>query len=349
MADERFLIVRLSSLGDVVQTLPVLAALRDTFVRSQIEWLIDRRWQPLLAGNPDLNEAIPIGSRSIREFFRCAKRLREEHYTAVLDVQGLYKSALLARRADADRRIGFSWGVVRERAAALFYSERVKTDAVHIVDQNLAIAAAVGAKPETVRFPLYVPGDAQANVDQLLRSAGIERYVVLSPGGGWRYKRWPPERFGELAQKLWDLHRYRIIVNAGPGELELCEMVLASAGISLPIVVQYDLPELMALLMRADIVVAADTGPLHLASALGTPVVGLYGPTNPARNGPYSGRDIVIRHASDEDTTHDREDSDSEAMLSITLDEVVGAVEERLDRKVRDAERSSLARGSGSA
>jgi heptosyltransferase-1 len=352
MADERFLIVRLSSLGDVIHTLPVLAALRDTFLRARIDWLIDRRWQPLLEGNPDLNETIVLNGGSVREFFRCAKLLREEQYTAVLDVQGLYKSALLARRVQSKQRIGFAWSFAREAAASLFYSQKVTPEGSHIVDQNLSLAKAAGARIEGVRFPLFVSSESQGTIDQLLRSASIERYIVLSPGGGWRYKRWPAERYGELAQRLFDAHRYRIIVNCGPGEFEIGEAVLASAGIAMPIMVQYELPELKALLMRADVVVAGDSGPLHLAGALGTPVIGLYGPTDPARNGPYGGKNIVIRHASDEDTTHDREDSDSEAMLSITVDEVFAAVEEGLQKKAqetaRESEKRTRAHGSGS-
>jgi heptosyltransferase-1 len=353
MADERFLIVRLTSLGDVIHALPVLAALRDTFLRARIDWLIDRRWQPILEGNPDLNETIVLNGSSPREFFRCGNRLRDEHYTAVLDVQGLYKSALLARRAGAEKRIGFSWSFAREAAASVFYSQRVKPTGTHIIDQNLALAAAAGARLEGVRFPMAVSSESQGTIDQLLRSASIERYIVLSPGGGWRYKRWPAERFGELALKLWEAHHYRIIVNCGPGELELGETAIVSAGIAMPIMVQYQLPELKALLMRADLVVAADSGPLHLAAALGTPVVGLYGPTDPARNGPYGGRDIVIRNASEDDTTHDREDSDSEAMLSITVEQVFAAVEERLQKKSQHAAEliadRTLAQGSGSA
>ncbi|HEV3219686.1 MAG TPA: glycosyltransferase family 9 protein [Candidatus Acidoferrales bacterium] len=352
MADERFLIVKLSSLGDIIHALPVLAALRDTFLRARIDWLVDKRWQPLLQGNPDLNETLVLNGSSVREFFRCGKHLHGETYTAVIDVQSLYRSAILAWRANAGQHIGFSWSVAREHAASLFYSIKVKATAAHIVDQNLALAHAAGARPAPVRFPIFVSSDSQATIDQLLRSSSIERYILLSPGGGWRYKRWPPERFGELAEKLWNAHHYRIIVNCGPGESDLGEIVLGHAGIAMPIMVQYELPELKALLMRADLVVACDSGPLHLAAALGTPVVGLYGPTDPARNGPYGGRDIVIRHASDEDTTHDREDSDSESMLAITVNEVLAAVEERLAKKAQDVALENAKRapihGSGS-
>jgi heptosyltransferase-1 len=352
MADEKFLIVKLSSLGDIIHALPVLAALRDTFLRARIDWLVEKRWQPLLEGNPDLNETIVLNGTSVREFFRCAKRLREENYTAVIDVQSLYRSAILAWRTPAAKHIGFAWRNAREHPASLFYSQRVKTKSIHIVDQNRALAEAAGARMDPARFPLFVSSDSQGTIAQLLRSSSMERYIVLSPGGGWRYKRWPPERFGELALRLWEAHHYRVIINCGPGESVLGEVALGHAGIAMPIMVQYDLPELKALLMRADLVVAPDSGPLHLAAALGTPVVGLYGPTDPARNGPYGGRDIVIRNAGEEDTTHDREDYDSDAMLSITVDQVFAAVEQRLDKKAREIAQQntnqSFAQGSGS-
>lgn len=353
MADERFLIIRLTSLSDVIHTLPVLAALRDTFVRSRIDWLIDARWQTLLEGNPDLNETVVVNSRSASDFFRYQKRLRENKYTAVLDAQGLYKTAFLAKSTHAEKRIGFSWRFAREGAASLFYSQRVKPIGTHIIDQNLALAAAAGARLDGVRFPIFVSSESQGTIAQLVQSASIERYIVLNPGGNWKYSLWPAARYGELALKLWEAHRYRIIVNCGAGELEMGETVVVGAGISMPIMVQFKLPELMALLMRADLVVSGDAGPLHLAAALGTPVVALYGPTDPAYNGPYSERDIVVRNVSGEASDDDREDDDSESMLSITVDQVFAAIEKRLQNKSRpsviEIPNRTMAQGLGSA
>jgi heptosyltransferase-1 len=353
MADERFLIVRLTSLSDVIDTLPVLAALRDTFIRSRIDWLIDARWHQLLDGNPDLNETIVMNSCSMRDFFRTRKRLREEHYTAVLDLQGLYKTAFLSKSTHAEKRIGFSWRFAREGAASLFYSQRVKPTGTHLIDQNLALAVAAGARLESVRFPIFVSSESQGTIAQLLQSASIERYVVLNPGGNWKHTLWPAKRYGELALKLWEAHRYRIIVNCAPGELEMGETIVVSAGISMPIMVQFKLPELMALLMRADLVVSGDAGPLHLAAALGTPVVALYGPTDPRYNGPYSERDIVLRNVSGEASDDDREDGDSEFMLSITVDQVFAAIEKRLQNKstpsVIEIPNRTMAQGSGSS
>jgi lipopolysaccharide heptosyltransferase I len=339
MADERFLIVRLSSLGDIIFTLPMLAALRDTFCRSHIAWVVNERWKPLLEGNPDLNDIITLPNSSISAFLACGRHLRENNYTCVFDVQGLYKSALLAKLTHVKQRIGYSFSFAREGAASLFYSQRVKPTTKHMVDMNLELAAAAGAKIEAARFPLAIPGEAQSAINQFLASTNISRYVVLSPGGGWLSKLWPPDRFGELALKIWETHGLRIIINCGPGEAELAEIVVANATSALPIIVQYGVAEMMALLRGAELVVAGDSGPLHLANALGIPVVGLYGPTSPHRNGPYGGRDIVVRNLDDADTTYKRENSYSEEMISITVEQVMQAVEERL--ALRALERAS--------
>jgi heptosyltransferase I len=336
MADERFLIVRLSSLGDIIFTLPMLAALRDTFCRSHIAWAVNERWKPLLEGNPDLNDIITLPNSSIRAFFKCGKRLRENNYTCVFDVQGLYKSALLAKLTHVKQRIGYSFSCAREGAASFLYSQRVQPTTRHMVDMNLELAAAAGARIGTPRFPLMISSEAQSAASQFLASMKISRYVVLSPGGGWLSKLWPPNRFGELALKIWDTHGLRIIINCGPGEAELAEIVAANATSALPIIVQYGVPEMMALLRGAELVVAADSGPLHLANALGTPVVGLYGPTSPDRNGPYGGRDIVVRNLDDADTTYKRANSYSEEMYSITVEQVMEAVDQRLAQRASE-------------
>jgi heptosyltransferase-1 len=336
MADERFLIVRLGSLGDIIFTLPMLAALRDTFCRSHIAWVVNERWKPLLEGNPDLNDIITLPNSSIRSFFACGKRLRENNYTCVVDAQGLYKSSLLAKLTHGKQRIGYSFSYAREGAASFLYTQRVKPTTKHVVDMNRELAVAAGAKLDTTRFPLIIPGEAQSAVQQFLKSTKISRYVVLSPGGGWLSKLWPPDRFGELALKIWETHGLRIIINCGPGEAELAEIVVANATSALPIIVQYKVPEMMALLRGAEVVVAADSGPLHLANALGTPVVGLFGPTSPDRNGPYGGRDIVVRNLDDADTTYKRGKAYSEEMCSITVEQVMEAVESRLAQRALD-------------
>lgn len=330
MAEERFLLVRLGSLGDVIFTLPAVAALRDSFPSAQIDWLIDRRWLALVAGNPHITNVIELRDRAAATYIRCARKLRERRYTCAIDIQGLYKSALLTRISGAPRRIGFTREFVRESGAAALYTERVAPREPHMVGQNMELVVAAGAKPIPAQFPLSIPPDAMQEVDALLKNSGATQFAVFSPGGGWRSKCWPAERFGEVAARVTREFGLQCLVNAGPGEEELAKSAVKSSGGTLKELAAIPLDQLMALLRRASLVVAADSGPLHLAVALGTPVVGLFGPTSPARNGPYCPDDIVVRNASAAETTYKRRDAYSPAMLSITIEQVLDAIGRRL-------------------
>lgn len=340
MADERFLVIRLGSLGDLVHTLPAVAALRDAFPAARIDWVVERKWAALLHGCPDISDVIPLE----RNWWGpTLQRLRAMRYTCALDFQGLYKSALLAFLSGARRRVGFSPGFAREGGAVFFYTQRVSPSPGHMVEQNRALAEAAGGRRGAYRFALRVPGEAQADVDRRLAAAGAPEFFVLSPGGGWRSKCWPAERYGELCRELTRRHGRRGVVNFGPDERDLAEAVCHVAAAERPIMFETDIPQLMALLGRAKIVVAGDTGPLHLAVALGTPVVGLYGPTDPERNGPYCADDMVVRNARAEETTYKRGSEHSASMLSITVEQVLAAVEQRLARAV--AKRAEAAPG----
>lgn len=333
MGDERFLVVRLGSLGDIVHTLPAAHALRNRFPGARIDWLIENKWRALLVGNPDVNDVIFFDRTTWRGISECVSRLRAAQYSTVIDFQGLYKSAVLARLSGAPRRIGFAREYLRESGAGWFYTEQVAPPTGHVVDQNLAVVESLGAEKKTPRFPLWV-GEA---VDQWVRlerkTHGVEKYFVLSPGGGWMSKCWPAEQYGHLHRRLVSLPAFagwRGVVNFGPGERKLAEAVRVAAGEPEPLLLSTDLPQLMALLRRAECFVGGDSGPLHLAVALGTPVVGLYGPTDPARNGPYSAADIVVRNARAEETTYKRGNTPAPSMLSITVDQVAAAVQQRL-------------------
>ena len=336
MADERFLVIRLGSLGDIVHALPGVAALRDSFPSARIDWVVERRWAALLHGNPDLNEVIALDRSSWGAVRACVRRLRAARYSCAIDFQGLYKSALLGFLSGAGQRVGFARRLAREGGAALFYTQRASPPAGHIVEQNLALAESAGARRTGCRFTLRVPAEAEASVARRLAANGLREFFLLSPGGGWRSKCWPPERYGELYRELALRRGWRGVVNFGPGESDLAEAVCRAAAPEEPVVFQTDVAELMALLRRAKIVVAGDTGPLHLSVALGTRVVGLYGPTDPQRNGPYCADDIVVRNARPEETTYKRWNEFSAAMLSITVEQVVAAVERRLAHAPRE-------------
>ncbi|HKV28871.1 MAG TPA: glycosyltransferase family 9 protein [Candidatus Acidoferrales bacterium] len=330
MADERLLILRMSALGDIVHTLPAVAALRESFPGAEIDWLVDRKWSAILEGNPDVNKVISIDRRSPGNVIATVRRLRAARYTIAIDFQSLYRSAILARVCGARRRIGFDASYARERAAAFFYTEKVSPRRGHKVEHNLELAKSLGAHAKDVRFPLPNSLKANAQVERVLSAHGIKDFFVLSPGGGWGSKCWPAERYGLLHRALVGAYGWRGIITFGPGERELAETVRREAGAPGPVVELFDLTQLIALLRRAKFLVAADTGPLHLASALGTPVVGLYGPTDPARNGPFAKCDVVVRNASDEETTYRRDKTPAASMLSISVEQVLDAVARRL-------------------
>jgi heptosyltransferase I len=330
MAEERFLILRMGALGDIIHTLPAVAALSETFPQARMDWLVDRKWAPLLEGNPDLSAVIKIDRGSWHAVVATIRRLRVVKYTVALDFQSLYRSAILAWLSGAPRRIGFDFSYARERGASLFYTEKVMPRRKHKVEHNIELVESLGVRVNAFRFPLTVSAAAQEQVDRVLSANSIRDYFVLSPGGGWGSKCWPAERYGELHRELARKYGLRGVISFSAGERELAETVRRAAGDPSPLVELFDLAQLMALLLRAKILIAADTGPLHLASALGTPVVGLYGPTDPLRNGPYSPKDIVVRNATAGETTYRRGKSPAASMVSITLAQVLDAIEQRL-------------------
>jgi heptosyltransferase-1 len=330
MPDPRFLLVRLGSLGDVIHALPAASALRDAYPEARIDWLIEPQWRRLLEGNPDLSEIISLEKKSAGGLIATVRKLRAAHYSCAIDFQGLYKSALPVFASGAPRRIGFASTYAREGFASLFYTDKINPRGAHKVDHNLTLAEAAGARTSSPRFPLTLRPEDEKQVTQELARHDIADFYVLNPAGGWRSKCWPPERYGELHHRLAVQHGWRAIISFGPGEERLAQELVSAAGTPAPVAIPLGLGPLMALLRRAKFVVSADTGPLHLASALGMPVVGLYGPTDPARNGPYGAQNetqsIVIRNPSKSETTYRRGASYSSPMLSITVDQVADAV-----------------------
>lgn len=331
MAELRFLLVRLGSLGDIIHALPAAAALRDTFPEARIDWAVEPNWSRLLKNNPDISGVICVNRASGSEMMATLKRIRAGRYASAVDFQALYKSALLAFASRAPRRIGFKSSYAREGPAAAFYTERLNPRGPHKVDHNLTLVEAAGAeKPSSVRFPLVIDAEDDEIVTRQLSANGIREYFVLNPGGGWLSKCWPAARYGELHRRLVARFGSRGFISFGPGEKNLAREAIQAAGEPSPVATPLGLGPLMALLRRAKFVVSADTGPLHLASALGAPVIGLYGPTDPSRNGPYSRLDVVLRNPHACVATYRRGASYSPSMLSITVDQVLGAVERRM-------------------
>jgi ADP-heptose:LPS heptosyltransferase len=250
-----------------------------------------------------------------------------------LDFQGLWKSAAWARFSGARRVIGFAPEWRRERSSGLLIGESVALpgDAVHVIDKNLSLLRALGIQAVGQRrFPLPDTAAEAARVEKELAALGLREYVVLNPGGGWASKLWPPEAYGRLAQAL-HADGLPSIVSWGPGEDGLADRVVAASGGVARRSFPTTLLEYVELARGARLVVAADTGTLHLACAIGTPVVGLFGPTDPARNGPFAAADRVVRRVPPCAPCHRRVcPTHAGVMETIPVEEVVAAARDRL-------------------
>jgi len=323
---ERYLVLRLTALGDILHTLPAVAALRSAHRNARIDWVVERKWAPVLEGSPAINEVIPFDRASISGGIRCARRLRQKNYTCAIDFQGLYKSSVLAALSAAPRRIGFERAWAREPGAALLYTERVVPSGRHVTELNYSLAEKAGAvRPAKPEYPLRVPAGGAASVRARLAEQKIADYIVVGPGGSWRAKCWPTDRYGQFCREFERSHGLRAIVIHGPGEESLAKEVCLAAHPATPAVMRTTIEELMGLLAHARCVVAADSGPLHLAAALGASVVGLYGPTDPTRNGPFVPGAVIVSEARPEEISYKRRTTFSPAMLRITVEQVLQA------------------------
>jgi lipopolysaccharide heptosyltransferase I len=327
------LIVRLSAIGDVVHTLPALAALRRH--GWEVGWAVEPAARTILEGHPLLDHMVPIPSaRRVRlgPARAAAALLRSRQYDAALDFQGLWKSALWARLSRASRTIGWARRWRREPLSAVLGGEPVELpeSACHVIDENLALLRALGIEAAGQRdFGLRFAADAEV-VDRSLAEAGLRAgdFVLLNPGGGWPEKLWPAESFGALARGLRE-RGLRALVTWGPGEEALAERVVAASAGAAARCFPTTLRGLTELARRARLVVAGDTGPLHLACAVGTPVVALFGPTDPARNGPFAEADVALR-APAVGAPRDRFRMRSASMAEIPVADVLSAALRRL-------------------
>jgi len=335
MTEPSFLVVRLGSLGDIVHTFPAVAALRETFPRAKIVWLTHPRWTTLVESSSLASEIWEVESRSTASLGEIIPRIRKQRFTAAIDYQGLWKSAALPFLGRVPKRIGFSSRTIREFGVPILYTDRVRCKKVHIADQNGELSQQAGARNLVAPFTMSVSALQEAFVLQLLRSFSIDSYLVLSPAGGWRSKCWPAERYGALCQRIRTQLGLRCIINFGPGEDDCAAAVKAASGEADPISYNGSLAQLMALLRNARCVVGGDTGPLHLGVALGVPVVGLFGPTDPARNGPYSPgtcpEKLVVLRSPRAKTTHRRGEQPDPSLLELDVAGVFDTVRRQLE------------------
>lgn len=325
-----FLIVRLGALGDIVHAIPVVAALREAFPSARIGWLVHPRFAPLLHLVQGLDRVHALERRSGAQAIRDVRR---ERYDVCLDLQGLLKSAALARFSGARRIIGFSRPLLRESTAALAYTETGGDGAGHVIDKNLSLLALLGITGRARRFPLCIPDTPVVPCTrQILGIDPDAPFAVINPGAAWPNKRWPPERYGEAARRLRDRLGLPSAILWGPDEATLAASVSRSSGGAAHMAPQTTMVEMLALARAARVVVSGDTGPLHLAAAAGTPVVGLYGPTPPGRNGPWDPRDgVVSGHAACLCVFKRQCTADVWCLERVTVDAVIEAIERRLE------------------
>jgi lipopolysaccharide heptosyltransferase I len=336
----RFLIVRLGALGDIVHAIPVAAALRREHPRARIDWLVSGKHREILELLPSIDQRVVVrdrsggGGASVASAIQAIRRTR---YEVAIDLQGLIKSAMIARLSGAARVIGFNKRYARERLATMFYTDvhdpggeglYAPSEKRHVVEINLGLLRLLGIDSAPAEFPLAArPSDAAREIAE----ATSGRYALLNPGAAWPNKRWPPARLAGLAAALRDRRNLKSVILWGPGELELAEQVVASAGGAAMLSPQTSIADLVALARGAAVLVSGDTGPTHLAAAVGTPIVGIYGPTRPERNGPWHVDDETVSRADVCRCHHFRQcRNDRMCLLDVSVDDVLGAVERRL-------------------
>lgn len=345
----KILIVRLGAMGDILHALPVATGIRALMPHATIGWLIEERWSELLTAQgrkaspnsvspqkPVVNNIHTLDTRRWRrhfwrpsataEIFGALGRVRRISYDFALDFQGAIKSGFFAWCGGAAIVAGFA--DPRESGARFFYRKKLSRRGEHVIEQNHALAVQAlkpvlgGHELKLLAPQLPVDPAAEAWAHSEIGRLGIASFAILNPGAGWGAKQWPPERFGEVARAL-AAHNLKTLVNASPDEAELASAVVEASG-GHAYELRCTIGQLIALTRRARIFVGGDTGPLHLAAALGIPVVGLYGPTDPARTGPFGASSIALRHPESETTfSHHRQ---SEAgLMKITAEEVISA------------------------
>jgi len=330
------LIVRLGALGDIIHAIPAAAALRTAFPDARIDWLVEARHRPIVDLVPAIDRAIVLERPSIAGWLDASRRLREVRYDIAIDFQGLMKSAVLARASGARRVIGFSIWHLREKGARPFYSEIHRDTpterADHIVRQNLALLRSLGINDATIRFPLA--DVSSPALDGIYTALGGEHpFALINPGAAWPNKRWPPDRFGEVAAFLREVRALPSFVLWGPGEEGLAGAVVETSSGAARVAPPTRIADLVALSRAASLMVSGDTGPLHIAAAVGTPTVSLFGPTDPQRNGPWNTDDLTVSRYGTCGCHYERRCRKAEWCLeSIGVPEVTAAVQQRFQK-----------------
>jgi len=341
------LVVRLGAMGDVIHTLAAVSGLRLALPNSKIGWVVEERWAELLCARGavrggercsarPLVDAVhsvdtkrwrksPLSCATYHEITSALKNIRQEKYEIAMDFQGSLKSAVIARLSKPRTVVGMKHP--RESPAACFYHRRVETSGKHVIEQYQSLAGEIAGSPlpnSEITFPVT----AEASTARKLRELGVDPpFVLITPGAGWEAKQWPPARYGHVARAL-AAEGLRSVINYAPQEAALAKAVEEAAR-GMAKAISCSIGELVALTRCATLFIGGDTGPLHLAAALRVPVVAIFGPTDPARNGPYRTRSVVLRSSASR-TSLSHVNSPDPGLMQISVEEVVGAARQLL-------------------
>ncbi|HNT35361.1 MAG TPA: glycosyltransferase family 9 protein [bacterium] len=335
----RILIVRLSAIGDVIHALPCLHALRAAFPKAHIGWVVEEFAAPLLERMSGLDQLHCLsrgGSKTFRKsgsskpFLSLVKEVRQAHYDVSVDLQGLTKSAVWGLLSGARMRIGYGDKDGRE-LSRLLNNRRIvpQANVRHVVDRNLSLLSALGINNPTVRFDLPVHQESAGWARRLMADAGLKPpCVVTHPGAGWQTKRWSPKRYAEVCHRLHDDFGFSVILSTGPREESLCHDFLESLGSVPSAAPAMDQLQLQETIRAADLFIGPDTGPMHLAVALGKPTVAIFGGSDPIRNGPYGSKNLVLTTALSCQPCWRTQCPAVRCLEELTVDEVYPAVKE---------------------
>lgn len=344
----KILIVKLSSIGDIVHTLPALWAIKRALPESEISWAVERGAAEILRGNTLLHKLIEVDTKALRlknpigETLSDARRqlgeLRASVFDVALDFQGLLKSASIARLARAERLFGFSKQNLREPVSRFLLTDSFETERrIHIIDKNLTLAEkalGIEVSRDKTEFPIFTGAEHKLEAEKIIERTG-ENFAILNPAGGWETKLWHAEKFGALADKLWKERGLTSIVTTAPNEIKLAKTVLQNSKSNRVFLAQPSLKGFYELAKRAKIYVGGDTAPTHLAAAAKAPVVGIFGATEWWRNGSPNDGDICVERI-DIGCRADchRRACDNWICMDIEVETVFRAVQTRLEKTI---------------
>lgn len=327
---KRILIIKPSSLGDIIHGLPVLGAIRDKWPEAKIAWLVKEVYADILHGNPYIDELILLKKDTLTtSFFPFRKKLHKARFDLVVDIQGLFRSGLISYLSGAPMRVGFHNG---RELSTVFYTHKIDVPInLHAVDRNLKLVASLGCEIQKVKFPLNKNKKTLQGVSDFFKRNQLETkkpLIILVPGGRWEKKRWPAEFFSKLGFLLSKELQAGIVMVGSSQERSLVQGIKKSMQVPSAVAIDIPLSNLVGILGKSDLVVTNDSGPMHIASAAGIPVVALFGPTNPDLTGPYTERQLVISKNMECSPCYRKRciQNSFECMESITVEEVFEGV-----------------------